>query len=56
MLCIHQRLEKKWKYSASAVYRFQDFSHEEVLRNILTDFGIAVELVGQMKIYLNQNL
>jgi hypothetical protein len=53
---IHQILEKKWEYNCTVYQLFTDLKkaydsvRREVLRNILTEFGIPRKLVGLIKI------
>jgi hypothetical protein len=53
--CIHQILEKYWKYNEAVHQLFIDFKkaydsfRKEVLHNILLEFGIPMKLVRLIK-------
>jgi hypothetical protein len=55
IFCILQRLEKKWEYNEAVPQLFIDFKkahnsfRREVLQNGLTEFGVRMKPVRQMK-------
>jgi hypothetical protein len=57
---IRQTLEKKWEYSGRVHQLFINFKkaydsvRREVLYNIFIEFGILMELVGVIKMCLNE--
>jgi len=57
--CIHQIVEKKREYKKVEHQQFINFKKaydsvtREVLYNILLEFGITVELIRLIKMYLN---
>jgi hypothetical protein len=60
IFCIRQILEKKWEYNETLHHLFIDFKkaydsvRQEVLYNILIEFGIPMKLVRLIKICLNE--
>jgi len=60
IFCICQILEKKWEYSEAVHQLFivfkkvYDSVRREVLRNILTEFGIPMKLVSLIKLCLTE--
>jgi hypothetical protein len=60
IFCICQILEKKWEYIAPVhqifidVKKVYDSVRREVLCNILSEFGIPMQLVRQIKMCLNE--
>jgi hypothetical protein len=60
ILYIRQILEKKWEYNGAVHQLFIDFKtayysvRREALYNILIEFGIPRELVGLIKMCLNE--
>jgi hypothetical protein len=60
IFCIPQILKKKWEYNETVHQLFVDFKKanesvwREVLYNILAEFGVPMELVRLIKIYLNE--
>jgi hypothetical protein len=58
--CICHILKKKWEYNGTVNQLFIDFEktydsvRQEVLYNILSEFGIPVELVRLIEIRLNE--
>jgi hypothetical protein len=51
-----QILEKKWEYNETVYQLFIDFKkvRREVLCNILVECGVTVNLVGLIKMFLNE--
>jgi len=60
IFCIHQIVEKKWKYSKAVHHLFIDFKkaydsiRREVWCNILIELGIRMKLVSPIKMYLTE--
>jgi len=60
IFCIRQTLKKKWKYNKAVHQLFTDFKKaydsvkKEVLYDILTEFGIPMNLVRLIKMCLNE--
>jgi hypothetical protein len=58
--CIHQILDRKWKYNETVHQLFIDFKksydivRKELLCNILIEFGVLMKLIRLIKMYLNQ--
>jgi hypothetical protein len=61
IFCIRQILEKKWEYNGTVHQLFMDYKKacdsvsRELLYNILIEFGIPRELVGLIKVCLNES-
>jgi hypothetical protein len=60
IFCIHQTLEKKWKYNETVNQIFVNFKkaydsvRKEVLYNILIGFEVPMKLVRQIKMFLKE--
>jgi len=58
IFCIRQVLEKKWEFSGTLYQLFIDFevcdSQERSIHSILIEFGMHMELVRLIKMYLNE--
>jgi hypothetical protein len=59
-ICVYQMLEKKWEYNETEHQLFIDSEDPydsvriEVLHNILSEFGICIQLVRPIKMCLNK--
>jgi hypothetical protein len=51
IFCIRQILEKKWEHIENKAY---DSVRREIFYNLLTGFGVAMKLVGLIKMCLNE--